>query len=394
MFTSIKINSFKSCRDLSLDDLSSMQILIGRNGVGKTNTMTAIMWASQFASVADDASGDEVFPARGFDGDVSLTFEVEGTTYKYRLFRQTSFTENTIQIKRALLENICVVEDDEDRIILERNGELVTLSSIDGDTQSIPIGEKAPSLPSLLSLLPEEHDFRSAATDIIGFLGAVKYYPLTNLEEHEELELITGETYRKWKTGSLEKKSFSLWVQCILIELHNEKRAVFEELNALLGSNGLNLIEEIKVDEHSFKTHVGEFRIFYFVQFFMPGIRSNIQDYSSLSFGTKRVLFLLISMLNDNASVSIIEQPEDGIHTALIKKLMGILRTYCVKSQYFISSHSASVLNMSNASEVRFVSMEDGYTEVRSLNEIELEAAKQFLEEDGSLAEFLESIED
>jgi predicted ATPase len=178
--------------------------------------------------------------------------------------------------------------------------------------------------------------------------------------------------------------------------MSEEHPAAFEELNSLLGPNGLNVIQQINIFAHSFKAPTQEAKSssFFFVNFYLSGYSDQSFSIQELSFGTIRILFLLVAMLYDRANVALLEQPEDGMHVGLIKKLIPLLRSYSIQSQFIISSHSAAVLNRSLASEIRFITNDEGFTQARALSEDELDAAQQFLEEDGTLAEFLESIGD
>ena len=47
MIKRIKIVNFRSCKEVVLDNLGPMTVLIGRNGTGKTNVLKAIDWAAK-----------------------------------------------------------------------------------------------------------------------------------------------------------------------------------------------------------------------------------------------------------------------------------------------------------------------------------------------------------
>ena len=116
--------------------------------------------------------------------------------------------------------------------------------------------------------------------------------------------------------------------------------------------------------------------------------------FASLSFGTRRVIRLLTYLLYDNATVSLIEQPEDGIHSGLLHKLIPILRSYSNPNQFLITSHSPEVFNRITPDEVRLVDLKDGVTSVRALTSKEVDAACHFMQSDGPLAEFIESVQE
>ena len=62
----------------------------------------------------------------------------------------------------------------------------------------------------------------------------------------------------------------------------------------------------------------------------------------------------------------LVEHPEDSIHQGLLRKLLGVLRTYSGQSQLILSSHSSVVFNTLDPRAIRLVTMEEGNTKVRS----------------------------
>jgi predicted ATPase len=392
MFTSIHIKSFRSCRDVRLSDLQSILVLIGRNGAGKTNLMKAIAWACEYGSGLPRVANPKNLYSLSNDGSVQLTFSIKGSTYCYAIERITQFDKD-MNIIISVSEKVYLGGEIASRPILSRQGEEVFLYDEENNVTTIKIASTTPSLPAIHSLLPESNPFKTVAEDILIFLGSVKYYPLHNFEEISESALVPGEMYRKWKSNKQDNFNSVSNLQYTLIELSEDHPEVLEELNSLLGVDGLGVIDNISVEGHSIPGHSADEKkyAFFYVSFALNGGGPSF-SINDLSFGTIRILFLVLSMLYDKASVALLEQPEDGIHMALIKKLVPMLRSYSFRSQFFISSHSSAVMNLTKPAEIRFVANEDGFTSVRPLTELEFEVARDFLEEEGSFAEFLQSI--
>ena len=89
----------------------------------------------------------------------------------------------------------------------------------------------------------------------------------------------------------------------------------------------------------------------------------------------------------------LLEHPKDGIHRGLLRKLIDVLRNYSDQTQLIASSHSPVVFNALNPGSVRLVTMEDGETKVRALSPEEANVVSKYLEEEGSLSDFLETVE-
>jgi predicted ATPase len=116
--------------------------------------------------------------------------------------------------------------------------------------------------------------------------------------------------------------------------------------------------------------------------------------FDQLSAGTRRIVRILVSALFDNSSVMLIEQPEDGLHQGLATKLIGLLRQNALPAQLILSSHSSAVLNSMEPEEVRLVSLNHGATIAKALTTDELRVAEKFMNDDGPLYDFLETVQE
>ncbi len=99
-------------------------------------------------------------------------------------------------------------------------------------------------------------------------------------------------------------------------------------------------------------------------------------------------------MLFDQRAVMLMEQPEDSIHPGLLRKLLDVLRSYSASTQIVFSTHSPAVLDMLRPEEVLLVSAPSGGTVTRGLSDNELALAKQFLEDEGALSDYYETLDE
>lgn len=90
----------------------------------------------------------------------------------------------------------------------------------------------------------------------------------------------------------------------------------------------------------------------------------------------------------------LIEQPEDGIHPGLLAKLIDILRVNTDPTQIMLASHSPVVLSSLQPGDILLVDICQGSTTVRRLTAAEVERAEDYMRRDGSLAEYLELIQE
>jgi predicted ATPase len=78
----------------------------------------------------------------------------------------------------------------------------------------------------------------------------------------------------------------------------------------------------------------------------------------------------------------------------LLVKLIDLLKVNADPTQVILASHSPTVLSQLRPADIRLVEMIDGSTRVRALTEAEVTRAQEYMQRDGSLAEFLELIQD
>lgn len=105
----------------------------------------------------------------------------------------------------------------------------------------------------------------------------------------------------------------------------------------------------------------------------------------NISDGTLRFL-AIISALYGGSSLVVLEEPENCVHPYLLETLMDLARDS--PSQVIITTHSPYLLDHVKPEEVYLVRREGLETKVEKLSTIsEMEYAKRFLEEGGTLGE-------
>jgi hypothetical protein len=108
--------------------------------------------------------------------------------------------------------------------------------------------------------------------------------------------------------------------------------------------------------------------------------------------GTLRLIEILYCMLAvRSGSMLLLEEPETGVHPAALVSLLNVLDSYAVDRQMLMSSHSPVVIRHVRPEELRIVFRRDNRTHVRSLDACELDRATAFLNQEGTLDEFLGS---
>jgi predicted ATPase len=391
MLKRVEIKNFRSCQDVVLDDLGPMTVLVGRNAVGKTNILQAIQWAADTATATTPAS------TSGNAGRILLAVSAQDVFYRYVLSLGVDLaaSESGPKDSRGLLETLEYEDSSGGRhCVFHRENETVDFPELG---TSVSIGPLTPCMPAVVSLMPVNSSEVGFIRPLMSALARVRYYPLDdNQGDADSLSLVDDTEYTEWLTRIRGTGNPGTSVLLRLLHLFQTSDPRFAELREILGANGLAVVNDIFV--HVFdvpksadqRADIARLHVLNF----QPGQQSQSFPFSSLSEGSRRVISLLVSLIFDQSSVMLVEHPEDSIHRGLLIKLLDVLRAYSDQSQLILSSHSSVVFNTLDPRAIRLVTMEDGTTKVRPLTGEELLAAGRFMEEDGSLSDFIETVEE
>ncbi len=406
MLIRVRIDGFRSCRNVVLSDLGQVTALIGRNAAGKSSVLNAVVALANLAcSSGPDSRGWEAIPIahEGFEEEVgpfSAAAEVslDGRTYLYTVKVLRVVKDMGPEFEEAITfdESLSIDKYPNPSVIVFRRTEgAIELPSIGS---RIAVGSGVASLAALASLLPTEDPILAQTEPLRRFFAGVRYYPLDEPATGRRMPWIDGKTYRTWAAEFNTTGVLSGHVTLQLLHLYLTRRDRFDELVGNLGRKGLGLIENVEFIVHrpvGKEAPEGEFYAAFFHQW-PRRLGKRPFGYSDLSQGTRRMVRLLTALAYGEWPVMLLEHPEDGVHRGLVRKLAGMLTAGSFDGQVILSTHSDALMDELGAENIRLVTIEDGVTSVRKLTEAELAGVAQYLTSgvEGTLSEFLHSMEE
>jgi len=395
MLESIHIKNFRSCDDISLRLGSPLVALVGKNGAGKTNLLHAIQLTAELCVGESDPVFHVASKVISEPAEFELEFSVADKRFSYR-------TARTLPVARTPVyrESLAIRSSTGMQWLYKRDGDSLVAERTSFADQ-LRIGPGASALSALLQVLPQSDAIYGMLAPVSAYLRAIRYYSLLQgFQEHameRETSLIEQGRYQAWKTSLAQGKP-TRSVQMRLLHMFLESKDRFDELRKLLGGNGLGLLSDIHIDTVSLPTSSKteeSSRLAYSIAFSpgeaLAGAGSRFRVWG-LSAGTLRVLQILTSLVFDESSCMLIEQPEDCIHSGLLARVVDILKAYAHKSQLIWTTHSPRVMNLVGPEGIRLVTASAGTTYVSELTEPELSAAQAYLADEGTLAEFLDTL--
>lgn len=404
MLDSIEITNFRSCEDVQLRLGEPVVALLGKNGAGKTNVLHAVQ------VVADLCVGDSesIFSLHPRDSSKPTGFVLRFTMGSSQFVYRTN--RSSIPAKTDIFDESL---EKDTAILFLRTGEAAEIPTA-GLPTGVRIGTRAATLPTLLQILPQANQASVELRPVAEYLRSIQYYPLLQaFQEHligpargtfadpnaNYSPFIEVARYEAWKaelTQGRPKRS----VQMRLLHLWLADKTRFDELKMLLGESGLGLLADIRVEEiarlrsRSAREGAEDALEPAYQISFMPGAglagSGRWFRFSGLSAGTWRIVQLLTYLIFDKNSCMLLEHPEDSIHAGLLAKVIDILRTYAGRTQLICTTHSPHVMNLIGPMGIRLVTASEGRTSVSELTTQNLKAARNYLEDEGTLAEFLE----
>jgi predicted ATPase len=390
MLKRVAIEGFRSCHDVVLDDLGPLTVLVGRNAVGKSNILRAISWLAKTATSSTPPA--DLLAAGG--RAVGVQIILGDDTYDYSFHKNVRFSgdpprPDIIDITETLWHQ---GGNGGRKEVFQRRGGQVTLEG----EGAIHVNPLASCMTVLVSLLPHDSERVRLVRPLLENLRAIRYYPVEVEADLGPISVRQSE-YQEWLTQRRGAGSPVDPLVMRLLDMRLNRPDEFDEVQQLLGPNGLGLIGSIRAEPFGpVATPQMGGQSFYFVSF-QPSLQPTTSPplffgLDELSSGTQRLIGIITSLIYDHSAVMLLEHPEEGIHRALLIKLIDLLQGYSDQSQLIVATHSASVLNAVPPDAIRLVTMENGPTQVRRLTGQESQAAAKYLEEEGTLSDFLEMV--
>ena len=169
-----------------------------------------------------------------------------------------------------------------------------------------------------------------------------------------------------------------------LVNWHEQDRERFDEFVALGSRIGLFDQVEVKLYRDPGTNRTASRRDFASV--LVDGI-----DFGLLSDGTLRVAEILAWLVFPRLKLLLIEEPETAVHPGLLARLLAEIDAYSIDRQIVLTTQSPNVVSWANPSALRLVERHDGKTSVRSLREDEIGRVSAYLNDEGTLGDFVYS---
>ncbi|PKO90029.1 MAG: ATPase [Betaproteobacteria bacterium HGW-Betaproteobacteria-12] len=386
----LRISHYKSLSDIELTDIPPVTVLVGCNGVGKSNVADALRFlrdaVSQGLDHAVSTRGGiglirQYSPTKPFQISFDFGFAEKkdhSNVARYQL-TLTSLREGNFRVERERSEWVAPTEfefDDERHeviergfkaFIAERNAKGHINLRVDGKTEALDNERPMPLDALALGSRVTWFDFGaihfggvSLRDFILNFRFSAIYPNTLRQPAPPDTDPILKENGANWASILRNLKKTSRGKQA-WEQVREMMQVVMPQLEDISPQAvGGFIMPRFKVRETS-----GEAHLF---------------DPSQISDGTLRILGILLALYQTpHPSLMVIEEPEQTVNPALLALLADAFREVSERTQLLITSHSPHLIDCFEPENIRVVSMHNGETRISPIHASQREAVKEHL---------------
>lgn len=340
----IRIVGFKSVAALTLDDLTPYSVFAGPNGAGKSNLMDALAFVCRviesgaakalrkfggFSNARCDRLDEQA--AKTFEFDLHATLNHQELVYHLRI--------HDLDADKPQLEESLHCDGKE---VLVRKPGMETTFWRDGEMHTIPLPDEVSGLL-----------FVSAAIPLYPYLTSIRVF---------RFDPLGAKNQNASDEDDSELSELGNNLATLLRKLQDQQDTVAQILEWLeLIVPGL---EQFQVMQQPLDGRT-------VLQFKEAGSRRQFPAHL-ISDGTIYALCILTAVLSRQQSrygITLIEEPERGIHPKAITELVQFMRDNATPEHpVFVTTHSESVVRASRPDELWLMNKVDGRTVARNAN--------------------------
>ncbi len=326
----IKLSGFKSIADVELNDLTPFSVFAGANGAGKSNFFDALKFLS---TVVTFGATQALRQFHGYDNVHCFKHRKN----KARTFSTTVYFsgENLPILNHYYLNMIDM--DGQPKLDEEY------FSASKDDSENNDKSKFPPNFPKELSIL-----MVNPTWDVTQYLQNIRVYRFDPLGAKNSPN--ADKTELDWQGHNLAAMLSEL-------EKNDEIREQIIEWMELLVPN----LETVSTEHSRFDTST-------MLRFKEAGIKAKFPAHL-ISDGTIYALCIMVAVLSrcKQPGMTLIEEPERGIHPQAIAELVGFMRENANSNHaIFVTTHSESVVRHSKPEELWLVNKIDGKTEFKN----------------------------
>ncbi|MEO6834005.1 MAG: AAA family ATPase [Chitinophagaceae bacterium] len=385
MLESIHIESYRTLRNTSVEFRDGLNIIIGQNGVGKSNLLEFIKTYTSYNVLRFFPNVD----LKGLFSGYTMLFSYVNSEGRMVSMEYDISKKNLLSSPEE--RNFGLDVKFEKKIggqFADKNSQLSNFHGYATPEILHEIWTKVkPNKDMYITFnLPNEPKYLSSEgtipIDVAGGVNAIWSNKMQFLIQFEfQLEVFYNQEENTNKLGDLK------FVKTSIINKFEESA---KEINLNDFLSAFTNIEQVRLNPNInvYKTDNGVLVENLVLQFKLDGAW---MPWSYLSDGTKRSFYLIAELAQATDQLILIEEPEIGLHPFQLQKVMTFLKEQSASKQIILSTHSPQMLNILEPDEldqILIASISKGRTSFNRLTDAQKKKAKMYMTEVGDLSDY------
>ena len=330
MIEEIRIQRYKSIKDLTIGFQTPLTALIGKTGAGKTNVLEGIYLACvlSFSGIIPQSHQGEI--PKGFSVFFKMIVRNKICWYNFKfLFKKDRFyIQDSFSIKDGRKKIELFAKRDPFTVKFYYNSKLIYIPAESSGLSLVKKMIVMPELPEEFSCLS---DYVNEIAGVILDFSKIRYFrPQTLLDP----SLFLIKDFDLWQKNPFAV-SDDLQLSFELYNLFKNKPKRFEKFTSQLRK--LELIENIQASEITAKDETGKDYHCMIWRFLVNG---KSFPFTALSQGARRLILMLFDIHTNKTALMLIQQLESGMHYALFMDYLEILKEQAIEKKILFSSYS------------------------------------------------------
>lgn len=355
--SNVHLKGYKSIRDMEVRLNPGLNIIIGKNGSGKTNFV-------EFLSKALFINNKPIIEKPYF-----LSIEFSSMIGSFVMEEKFVGVRNNIEDWDENLEKFYTKIIDNNSISYIKNQRLIGLRTYFNKDSKIYTLLNPVTIPFTTP--------NSFARYMLSDLGQI------SIDEYNYTVNILASVFENW----LE---FEFRLNEDIIHKDIEKLLLLNK-SLILNLNRYSPIQNLRLSK-SLNIEITEHKIelnYIMLEFF---VNNEWLSWQQLSDGTKRLFHIISEINGTDRNLIFLEEPENGVHPDQLYLLMDFIKEQSKEKQIILTTHSPEVLNILEKDELDRIIVtrfeEDKKTQMHHLSEKQKAKAMLYMEETSNLSDF------
>lgn len=382
----LKVDSYKSLKDSSIELQMGLNIIIGKNGAGKSNLLDFI----------DEYVGGDLFalPLNNINADFELSLaytlkEVKNiwhlTVKKLKKSEKLADEDSSVQYTLTINRTEDSKKVTDNMIFQVGSNRMFISSATVGEktfkeyrafnslrkkyiTFELPVDSYWVSKPNRLNM--------DLYTNFESVNSTFSFFRSLEFEIENEIDFKEVRSAEEKKDANLLKGQLSSYMNSYL-----ERTSINSILNDFTPITAIRFNPNLNIYFNEKTTIIENLSIDFLIE-------GDWMPWSYLSDGTKRLFYLISECLTLESGIILVEEPELGVHPHQLLKVLDFLKEQARTKQVIITTHSPltlDILEETDLDRIIIAKYEKG-TRFYKLTEEEENKAKRYINEVGELS--------